>query len=225
MKTVDALKSYLASDHFDPKSVAEVAGVGVDAVHRWKKKGRVPIGEILLRVRFLLFYVGYQVDELSQLPKDLFLAAEAVALRLVLMKWIADLLGLTEDSARRVLLGSRETQPDNIEQVVTWYHEQGMEDFVEEGREKMKKILGVAGAPLACDAGGHQQFIVSAVANLKALEYFTARLETDEFTEEERQLFRDLGHERVMRVANQLFRLTSKTSRQELMRKEGEKAL
>lgn len=226
MKTKEALVTYLASGQGDSELMARVMGVTARTVSgRWKN-GAMPLGEVLLKLRFVLSCLGFRIDELSELSKDLFPVAEAVALGKVEIERIAQLFDLTVDSTRRVLLGNRETSLDKIDRVTVWYREQEVDALVQEGREEMKKLLGITtedsasgSVSLTCGDAGHDEFIASAVANLKTLEYFTSRLETEEFSPEERQRFRDQAMGQVMKVANQLFRLCSETARRDM--KEG----
>lgn len=231
MKTVEAWSSYQGSKQYDPKLVATFMGVSsARVVNEWRGD-RLPIGDRLVRLRVLLGYLGYSVEEFDSLAEEIRFFAEALALNCLTVEKMADICVMPADSVLRLLNGRRGTVEERIQIIRQWQEENNLAKQLVEARKPWQEQCGCPSFPLLLQVSeehkttavtvdevdkGHRLFIVAAASNLHSMRYFISRLESDEFSLEERQEFRRQAGNDIMSVANQLFRLCSETARRQM---------
>src|SRR3989344_8991500 len=72
--------------HGRSTELAKFAKVDRGAERCWRLRGRLPFGETLLRVRYFLDLVGYDVEELKNIHPALLIVGQCIALDLISLR-------------------------------------------------------------------------------------------------------------------------------------------
>lgn len=226
----DAINDDTAKRHI----IARFADVDPGTVRRWFKNERTPIGEPLIRIRFYLEFLGYDVEELHVLDVIIRDAARMFAFGVATIPEIVQLVGYTEgksgiETVIAIFRGARRTSRKRIEDFGAFVEmNQGV--FAEKKRVIRRIEIGTASQLPARPAQAsllprprlgersqlnlRQLFIESAAKQVKALLPLVQAIESDTFTPEERTLLRELsGGDGVFKLANILTRLCGERSR------------
>lgn len=223
---------YVAKRHV----VGQFVGVGDQTIRRWFKKELHPVGEGLIRLRYYLEFLGYEVEELESLDKRIRDLARIYAFGVITLQ---EILGETKfntgSSGTSALLsvfrGVRSISNSKYAKFVA------LTELYSEAlavkRATTKKVLLSSSTPPAKPAlvitspvplpprlaahkpqGSHLALIESLAGLVKAAIPLARELESDEFTAEERALVRELaGGDGVHRLANMLFRICGERAR------------
>lgn len=228
----DAIQDdYLTKRHV----VATFAGVGDDSVRRWFVDGSMPVGEALVRLRFYLEFLGYQVEEVQKLSQVIRDAARIYAFGVVSLSEVASACGFTEgrngpDLVLRVFRGGCGISKHKQEQF-TALAELYSDELAERKRATQKVLVGSVGQPekvreddkptplpvrLASQQplGTHEALIESLAGLVEAMIPLAREISSDRFTPEERARVRELaGRDGVFTLANLLYRMCGERSR------------
>lgn len=226
-------------DHFRKrKMLASFVGVGDEAVYHWFKKGALPVGEPLLRLRFYLEFLGYNVEELQTLAPPIRDAARLFAFRVATLPEIAQLVGYPEgrsgiDTLLKVFRGTQGVTKQRLEQFTSFVELYG-EQLSEKKRTTQKIQLNESASGV--QSGGAPEvvktpqvvhplrppvqprdrdvIIESLGTSVKALIPLARAVSSDNFTADERARVRELaGGDGVFTLANLLYRLCGERAR------------
>lgn len=228
------------ADRFNKRKIlASFAGVGDETVFRWFKEVSLPVGEPLLRLRFYMEFLGYNVEEIQKLPPYIRDAARLFAFRVVSLSEMAQLLGYPEgrsstDTLLGVFRGVRRVTKLRQEEFMSFVKAYG-EQLSEKERVTPKillnddannaqavpvpeaiKPLQVAHLLRPSKQQPHERDVIieSLAGSVKALIPLARAVSSDSFSAEERALVRELaGGDGVFILANLLYRLCGERAR------------
>ncbi len=234
-------------DFYDKrKRIAEFVAVGEQAVTSWFTGKHPPVGSALLRARYYLEFLGYQVDELQNLNQAVNATGRLFTFKVLTLEEIAGMVGYAEgrngvDATLAVLRGVHTPSREKIahlEALVELYKEK-----LPDALKRAPRVLdGVAERPsLQQKPAGKQTNAVLSVPPVDAsamstpfdvkdalIESFAnsikAMLPLAEYlisrcTPEDRDKLRKLADGNgVFRLSTRLNRLCSETARRELNR-------
>lgn len=226
-------------DHFAKRrTIADFVGVGDSAVYRWFKGGIQPVGEPLLRLRFYMEFLGYNVAELQSLNPPVRDAARLFAFRIATLREIAQLVGYSEgrggiDTLLAIFRGTQGVSKQKLDEFTLFV--EIYEKHLSEKKRATKKIqlncgpsrTQVEGAleaakpsqvlhPLRTVAQPRDRDVIieSLGTSVKALIPLARAVSSDGFTAEERARVRELaGGDGVFTLANLLYRLCGERAR------------
>lgn len=228
------LAAAIGSDNTKRDIVARFADVDSGTVRRWFKSGRVPIGETLIRARFYMEFLGYEVEEVQVLNPVIRSAAEMLAFGASTIPEIVKFLGYTEgkvgvEAVLAVFRGAQGVSPKRYEDLKILVE---LNQELTEGKKKATQRISFEDvqprhhrsvqAPLPprlrlgerSPLNLRQLLIESAAKQVEALLPLAQAIESDEFTAEERAKLRELaGGNGVFKLANTLSRLCGERSR------------
>lgn len=113
-------------------AVCELFGIATDTGRIWFGKKKLPIGEQLMKIRLFLSLCGYEPTERHNLSATVRECADQVALSVAMVDEVAKYLGLSHDTAMRILTGKTGTTFERL---------QALQVFAEQNREKMEEKL------------------------------------------------------------------------------------
>lgn len=214
--------------------IARFADVDSSTVRRWFKDERTPIGEPLVRTRFYLELLGYDVEELQALDAVVRDAARMFSFGVASIPEIVQLVGYTEgrsgiETVIAVFRGaqgiSRKKHKD-LEAFVEMNREifaekKRMVKRIEIGTVNQLPVRSVQSALSPRQRFGEcspldlrRIFIESAAKQVLVLLPLMRAIESDAFSAEERTLLRELsGGDGVFKLANILTRLCGERTR------------
>jgi len=220
------------------KTIVSFVGVTDSTVRRWFRGEMIPVGEPLLRLRFYMEFLGYNVAELQSLNPPVRDAARLFAFRIATLREIAQLVGYSEgrggtDTLLAVFRGTQGVSKQRLDEFTSFVEVYG--DQLLEKKRSTKKIQlndGTSRTSAEDDLGAAKQprvvhplrpvvqprdrdvIIESLGASVKALIPLARAASSDGFTAEERARVRELaGGDGVFRLANLLFRLCGERAR------------
>lgn len=218
------------------KTIAQFAGVNDDSVRRWLKGQMHPTGEPLVRLRFYLEFLGYEVAEVELLNPIVRNAARLFAFRVADLSEIAKLLGYADgrnglDDLLRMFRGGRGVSKKRLEHIQAFVDM--YEDQLDARRNAVPKIkvsnlrtkptptptplkeLGSLKRPGPIAENEHDAVIKTFAGLATAILPLADLISSDSFTEEERARVRELaGGDGVFLLANRLFRICGPRARQ-----------
>jgi hypothetical protein len=227
-------------DHFAKrKAIASFAGVGDSTVYRWFKGVMQPVGEPLLRLRFYMEFLGYNVQELQALNPPVRDAARLFAFGIATLSEIAQLVGYSEgrggtDTLLAVFRGTQGVSKQRLGQFTSFVELYG-EQLSEKKRVTQKiQLNGTVRAEVDADqaptrsasvvqalrpasqkpTSSRDALIESLAGSVKALIPLARAISSDDFTAEDRARVRELaGGDGVFTLANLLYRLCGERAR------------
>lgn len=226
-------------DHFAKRKViASFAGVGDSTVYRWFRGVMQPVGEPLLRLRFYMEFLGYNVQELQALNPPVRDTARLFAFGITTLSEIAQLVGYSEgrggtDTLLAVFRGTHGVSKQRLEQFTSFVELYG-EQLPEKKRATQKiQLNGTARAEADVDQApvrptvvqtlrpasqkppsSREALIESLAGSVKALIPLARAISSDDFTAEDRARVRELaGGDGVFTLANLLYRLCGERAR------------
>ncbi|MFZ1987879.1 MAG: hypothetical protein WAV21_02505 [Minisyncoccia bacterium] len=227
-------------DHFAKrKTIASFVGVGDSTVYRWFKEMMLPVGEPLLRLRFYMEFLGYDVVELQSLNPPVRDAARLFAFRISTLSEIAQLVGYSEgrggtDTLLAVFRGTQGVSKQRLEEFTSFVELYG-EQLLEKKRATQKvQLNGDVRAELDIDQASarpasmvqalrptsqkppnsRDALIESLAGSVKALIPLARAISSDDFTAEDRARVRELADsDGVFTLANLLYRLCGERAR------------
>lgn len=237
--TVDCLKhlgSKLPKDRQDQiASIASFTDSSQRSVSGWLKEAPPPSGASLIRLRFYLALIGYEVSELASLSDSIRRVAKLFAFGVLSLSDISAHVGYvsgknSEESLLTIFRGKRgvsKKKEETFKELFDAYsdqlstREQAVEKIVLEsvGAEGVEKtpLLPVAlkvTAPRRLILGIRETLIESLALQVKGMIPSARLIGSDEFTEEERAKVRALaGSDGVFILANALYRMCGERSR------------
>ena len=220
------------------KLIADFAGVESPAVYRWFRAGKPPLGESLLRLRFYMEFLGYEVAETEALDPVIRDAARLCAFRVISMSETASLVGYPAgvsgmNMLHRVFHGKNGVHSEKLEHfksLVDLYAEQ----LPERQRATPKLLKGSVRVtpPMESQAASRPSvvhplrtnlrptpqlrdaLIESLAGSVKGMIPLAQAISSDDFTPEERARLRELaGGNGVFNLANLLYRLCGERAR------------
>ena len=234
---LDHLRIAIDDDYVAKRHVLGLfVGVGDQTIRRWFKKELHPVGEGLIRLRFYLEFLGYEVEELELLDRRVRDIARIYAFGVITLQFILDETNFSAGSnGTSVLLsvfrGVRGISNSKYAQLVALTELYSGKLAAKQAKTK-KVLLGngtavakpvlVITPPAALPPrlaayqpqGSHLALIESLAGLVKAAIPLARELESDEFTAEDRALVRELaGGDGVHRLANMLFRICGERAR------------
>lgn len=230
--------------YFEARTViATFAGVVEPTVHRWMRHGMLPTGGPLIRLRFYLAFLGYDVEELRKLHPSVRVATECFAFGLVTVRELGKLLDYKQTTSGDTLTycllrGVNSTTVQKLELLALFGDEHAEElalakkqtkrvipdDTKTESREELETVVVAALPPTSHSRSKERTrpvkptdrdvLIESFAGSVKALIPLAQVLVSDDVTPAERAKVRELaGGDGVFTLANALFSLCSETSR------------
>lgn len=219
------------------RTIAAFAGVNEPSVRRWfaELNSCLPVGEPLVKIRFYLEFLGYEVEELQSLHPIIRDAARIVAFGAASIEEAVAAVGYTEgrngtDNILRIFRGAHgvsKERLDHLSSFVDLYSDQ----LAEQKKMTQRVDLGDVGSldevqveqkatPLPVrlapqQSSGTRETLIEALAALvKATIPLAREISSDRFTPEERAKVRELtGGDGVFILANELYRLCGERSR------------
>ena len=220
------------SQFFDKrKMIANFAGVGDFTVHEWFSAGRMPVGEPLIRLRFYLEFLGYEVEELQELSSEVRDAARLCAFRVASLAEIAEFVGYGGtgrspiDALLEVFRGKRGVSRQKLGQFKSFVELYGA--GLEEKERATPHVLRVTSSgvqlpevmatrPTSHDEVGNQSAVAESFAGLiTAMLPLAEYVLSDRFTAGQRSRIRELaaGGRGVSRLSNLLTQLSGEAAR------------
>ena len=235
---LDHFLKHVSTDSTEWRGLQEFLGVSLVTLDRWKRKGRRPVGEILLRTLVFLEKCGYHVAELERLPKPIRDSAILVAHQVLTLVEVTELVGYTGDTKNassnllQVYWGARGLLPERLKRFVELAN--SYEAELKAAEEKVVAVTPVAPAspqaavlppcrpaqreplrlksekPLPLDMAAMRAFAQQAQGLLVLARYFNS----DSCTPQERAELRALiGEKQLFELANTLYGLSGERSR------------
>ena len=220
------------------KAVEQFIGLkGEGTVRRWFNQGILPAGENLVRFRFYLEFLGYEVVELANLKKPIRDASRLLAFRVVELGALIDALGFGgvksgKDQVLQILHGQRGTSKNRLQILAAYVkkHEHLLSQK-QEGVPKLRfrgKELGEERVPQtstdrtrkrAANGTGKEVLLQSLAGMVLAMQPLAEMAVSDAFSPKDRQLIRELaGGDGVFRLSTSLNRLCNELARREFGR-------
>lgn len=223
------------------KIIASFTGVSDSAAYRWIKGTSPPVGEPLIRLRFYLEFLGFDVQEIQLLEPRVRDAARIYAFGVTSIQETAGLLGYKSAKENRggvdpllaVFRGASGVSKQRLEAFEAF-----IELHAEALEEKKRSVVSILPNGSTVNAEVPQSFIAHEVreskalnakqhaaeriaiiealaASVKAIIPLARAASSDDFTANERARVRELaGHNGVMTAANLLFRLCGERTRE-----------
>lgn len=243
--TTEACFAHLAQsterDHLPArKIIADFCKVGDPTVYRWIKGTMAPVGEALMRLRFYLEFLGYDVDELRGLPDPVRDTARLFAFGIVSLSDIVSLVGYSTGSGAAsqllaVFRGVQGVSKEKIKEFVSiarTYGEQLLERQQKTERVRLPgksalvrdiQLLEISSESLEVlqermkpkGISDRDAVIESLAAMVGAMTPLAKLVSSDKFTPEDRARVRELaGKSGVFDLANLLYKLCGERSRE-----------
>lgn len=244
--TLDECLRHMASTPFDTDardSLAKFAGVTVHpSAYRWLARRSDPVGEQLLRVRYYLEHIGYDVEELRGIDSAVADIGRMIAFRVLEVDDLVTELGYggTMSSARsqtyRLLLGKSGQESEKMSKVRELAA--SFRDILDEKRSGTPKIRPITGSGESSvdlerpkpviefqakavrsqpTPSNSERMVVSLAHSVLAMIPLAEAMLSDGVSAEDRKRLRDLaGGDGVFRLSNLLNRLCSERARNEL---------
>ncbi len=240
MECLAHLEKAISDDHLAKREIlATFVGVESANVRRWFNGTVKPAGEPLLRLRFYLEFLGYQVEEIQKLAPAVRDTARLLAFRVVSLSDIVGLVGYPEgrggtDSLLATLRGMRGVSEERLAHFVSLvelYRGQLPEKQRATRRVQLSSVPRVSAEaeppavvrssvvqplrPASRQAPGtHDALIESLAGSVKAMIPLARAISSDDFTPDERARLRELaGSDGVFTLANLLYRLCGERAR------------
>ncbi len=227
-------KAIEGPDFYKKRGVlASFANVTEQTVSRWIGNNYMPAGEPLLRLRFYLDFVGYDVEEVRNLQPEIRDAARILAFRLVSIDEVCDLVGYGGDSRSAidtllaVFRGVRNPSPEKLKQFAS-LAELYKEELDRKQRETEKVVNGVHtghhfGVTAAAQLPTTLKQRTTVESHLAIMDAFTASMRailplaeyvlSNSFTAEERDRIRSSSGQQVSRLSLLLTQLSGEAAR------------
>lgn len=220
------------------KIIADFCGVGESTVYRWLKGGAKPVGEPLIRLRFYLEFLGYDVAELRSLAPEVRDAARLCGFSIASISEVAQLVGYAGgragvDVLLTVFRGTAGASKEKLEEFKSFSKAYGEPFASKQKSTKKVQMLGVAlpraehvpeVSPKAVAAAqsilrpkpvsDRESVIESLAGSVRAMIPLARLISSDEFSAEERARVRELsGTTHVFDLANLLYNLCGERAR------------
>jgi transcriptional regulator with XRE-family HTH domain len=205
------------------EQLAAALGVVVQTVYTWMSGTHAPIGETLIRLRFYLELLGYDVDELRSLPPAVRGVARLVAFEVASLQEVAAFVGYEPGDGPTTLLkifrGVRNTSDEKMRLFASLATERAR--ALEEKRQTTPNIL-TPGAPVNTDVlqgtAALRKDLVEVFAKMvSAMLPLAEEILSDGFTAADRELVRALADgDGVSRLSFALTRLSGESVRNAL---------
>jgi hypothetical protein len=215
------------------KSIASFVGVSDQTVRRWLNETIHPVGEPLIRFRFCLELMGYEVVELQSLNPSVRTVAAMCAFRVTSLRDIADFVGYkgerggsVTDQLLAVLRGSGGVSKEKLERFthLVTLHEAALKEKVASAprfslptKPRAKGAvtnLQIADVPHTKQSRDREAIVESLAGSVQALIPLVRLVSSDGFTAKERARVRELsGGDGVFTLANLLYRLCGERAR------------
>ncbi len=230
------LAQAIGSDQVKRQTLTNFVGVTTATVSCWLKGQRLPTGEPLLRLRFYLEFLGYDVQELRSLDGVVRAVARLCAFQIVGLTEVSRLVGYADrpsghnDTLLAIFRGAQGVNKDRLEKFesLVGQYETQLEWKVSStpkiplnGRATMESEIATKPAalkplkPKSVLSFQDKRVTMEVLSNLiQATLPLTQYVESDQFTPQDRAALRDLvGGDSVFRLANSLYRLCGERAR------------
>lgn len=221
--------------------LADFLGVNHHTIQRWLVGNCLPIGEVLVRLRYFLEIAGYSVPALVELKKSspvYYKLGEIMAFARLSVNEITQYLEYTDPyGVLRLLHGISITSPERGQKIVKLYATH--ESKIREKRTEIMKLVGKKGQISEPQVQGEgtnssqqsrpqhverevtqieKDLVIEAVGHgLLGLLPLLERVVSEDFSPEDRKYLRKIvGYEVTSRMADAVRKLTSETARKQL---------
>lgn len=219
--------------------LANFVGTGHRTVERWILDPKsLPKGMYLLKLRFFLQMIGYNITEIKNLSKEARLLAELMAFDILTLEGARIVLGLTpdnEDGIYRVVLGRGNILPSKVASVkktcLVHLNElqstrQDFERSLDSVTQDIMSSLGAKSFEGPEVAEEKKEEVETAILFekekvLETLAYMTLamlplaeRVSSEDFSAEERKALRQMTSDGIFKLSNELNKLCGEKARQ-----------
>ena len=218
------------------KIIAVFADVKDSTVHGWFSANQMPAGEPLIRLRFYLEFLGYDVEELCALHQTVRDAGRLYAFGIAPLSEVADLVGYSggnaNDSLVKVFRGARNVPQERLQQFASFV-ELYEKQLDEKQRNTINVLVGTSdnhrsekvSVPVRSRprtiGESHAALIETLAASVKAMLPLAEYALSNSFTAEERQHVRDLADGNgVSRLSLLLTKLSGEAARSALTKQQ-----
>ncbi len=208
--------------------LVDFCGVGMPAVSEWVLGRRLPVGDPLVKLRFFLELMGYEVAELKRLNRAAYQLAEMIAFGLSIQEAVA-ITGLAKtQSVHALALGKTGTMKDRETRIDREWNTR--KEAIESKRNEWRERLGVSteqAEPVSKKPQPHVQTVSTSThgSDLETLGHLilamiplAERVVSDDFSPAERRRLREMTFDTgVFRLSNALEALCGETAREQVL--------
>lgn len=196
-------------------SMIEFLGTNMDTSRRWLMNKRVPVGLMLVKLRYFLEREGYQITELLGLEKAVYNLGKLIAYGVLEFKVVSDRMGYPDKNSLLQLLHGKQGLSGErraIMEEIVGENEKSLSELPEAPIEEMKERLVIASKTKSVFTGENEE-LFHLIGVLKGvLIVVLPKLEvivSDEKSPEYRKKFREeSGDNFVFETSNLAHRIT-----------------
>lgn len=196
------------------KPIADFTRRSHSTVGRWFKGESAIEGESLLRLRYYLTKLGYQVSELEMLHPTIRELGRVIAEGKIEFEKAVDLIGIDRDQLYRTVLRGVMPLDDRLERIAELVKELGGGTSAGRSERVVTREVASRKGDQANAGLSREDTILSLACLIKAATPLAQAIVSDAFSAEDRQRLRDLaGKDGVYRLSTIMNRLCSEAAR------------